>query len=297
MKNGLTWMILWLLSSFLLAQEKNNEDILGRLQALKQDNRQYFQLGNYSIYAESFNQSFTTKNIEKLKRKLSITAKSQVYKADWLQEDNLVFRASKTINTQLKQEHTYYFIKQGEQKLEVIEFSSVNYSDTLIEREFIILKMSEKIPLSIFSPDVPQMIDFAGRNLDLSIPCHWESVGNLQCPYCGQMNWAIHENTTTAETAVNVQFQLTTNRNLVKIVADEPINITFEGLKTKVRRAKLKIRVPKIVLGGVNELIVYYVVAEVRGKIISCVLSHYTDDKIAELELPPLLNKVMKLSK
>ena len=47
-------------------------------------------------------------------------------------------------------------------------------------------------------------------------------------------------------------------------------------------------------MGGSNELIVYYVMAEIRGRYIACVLSHYSDEA-KEGELSHLLSKVMQL--
>jgi hypothetical protein len=47
-------------------------------------------------------------------------------------------------------------------------------------------------------------------------------------------------------------------------------------------------------MGGSNVLVVYYVTGKVRGKFVTCVLSHYEDDKGAN-KLPPLLSEVLEL--
>jgi hypothetical protein len=48
-------------------------------------------------------------------------------------------------------------------------------------------------------------------------------------------------------------------------------------------------------MGGSNELIVYYVAEEIRGRFVSCVMSHYDIDPLTESGLPALPGKVMKL--
>ena len=77
--------------------------------------------------------------------------------------------------------------------------------------------------------------------------------------------------------------------------ADElELDVLFEGEKVKTVKQRVKIKLPKVVMGGSNELIVYYVMAKIRGRYIACVLSHYSDEA-KEGELPHLLSEVMQL--
>ncbi len=89
--------------------------------------------------------------------------------------------------------------------------------------------------------------------------------------------------------------QIATNKkHLTSTIESDTVNVIFEGQKTVATRSKVKIKLPKLIMGGSNVLIVYYVVCEVRGRYVACVLSHYTDDINAD-ELPPLLSEVMEL--
>ena len=123
--------------------------------------------------------------------------------------------------------------------------------------------------------------------------CRWMSPHNIQCPNYGQMNWAIFDNLQQAEEYRDTHFEMARNRSLVDIKEDKWIALKFEGQETKARRTKVKIQIPKLVMGGSNMLVVYYVTGHVRGKYVTCVLSHYTDDIGAD-ELPPLLSKILE---
>jgi hypothetical protein len=68
----------------------------------------------------------------------------------------------------------------------------------------------------------------------------------------------------------------------------------FEGIETKVINCKYKMKVPKVLNGGSNILIVYYVTQQVRGKYVSCILSYYENDANAG-KLPYLLGQVIQL--
>jgi hypothetical protein len=48
-------------------------------------------------------------------------------------------------------------------------------------------------------------------------------------------------------------------------------------------------------LEGSNELVVYYIATKVREEYIHCVLSYWTNNRLTEGGLPPLLAEVMQL--
>lgn len=79
-----------------------------------------------------------------------------------------------------------------------------------------------------------------------------------------------------------------------KEILNEEVDVYFKNSETKAIRSKEKIKLPELVMGGSNILIIYYVSTKVRDRYVTCVLSHYTDDVNAD-NLPPLLSEVMAL--
>jgi hypothetical protein len=108
------------------------------------------------------------------------------------------------------------------------------------------------------------------------------------------MSWAIFDNQKQAEEYRDTHFEITKNKNLTDIKEEKWIMLKFEGQETKALKTRVKIQLPKFAMGGSNILIAYYVTAQVRGKYVTCILSHYTDDVGAD-KLPPLLSEVMEL--
>jgi hypothetical protein len=84
------------------------------------------------------------------------------------------------------------------------------------------------------------------------------------------------------------------SRNITDVLEETWIPVRFEGRETKALRTKIKIQIPKLVMGGSNVLVGYYVAVEVRGHYVACVLSHYTDQADPGT-LPRLLAEVMSL--
>ena len=79
-----------------------------------------------------------------------------------------------------------------------------------------------------------------------------------------------------------------------KEILNEEVDVYFKNSETKAIRSKEKIKLPELVMGGSNILIIYYVSTKVRDRYVTFLLSHYTDDVNAD-SLPPLLSEVMAL--
>jgi hypothetical protein len=109
------------------------------------------------------------------------------------------------------------------------------------------------------------------------------------------MNFAYHEDLENAKKAIANQFLFTRDQSMNSILEEKEVDVIFEGKETKAKRIILKVKIPKILIGGSNKLVVYYVAEEIRGYNVSCVMSHYDNDVHSDKELPALLEKIMKL--
>jgi len=172
----------------------------------------------------------------------------------------------------------------------------MEYQDTLKEYQFIDLQLAKKIPASVYVDNPVDKFDFAGRSIEVSGACQWMNVNVVQCPRSGEMNWALHENMEAAQKAIDNQFHLTKSRDMSSIISEETVDVVFEGKATKAKKVLLKVKVPKFVTGGSNELIIYYVAEEIRGRFMSCVLSHYSDERLTENGVPGFLSMFLKVN-
>jgi len=281
----------------IFCQEPFENGLLDRLSGLKVEEQSYFNLGEYSIFTEKVNREFTSKSIKKLKKKYKVKKVKEESSSSNISQNNKIITKIIPLESANRKITTLYLIESEESKIDVIEFYSINYRDTSEEQNFINLYLQDKIPKSIFMEYPVSKVDFAGRKLKLNNSCNWMNVNSLQCPHFGQMNWSLHQNLENAKKKTRVQYEITKGKSDAKLISEEDVTIIFEGKETIAKRTKYKAKIPKFLMGGSNELVIYYVSEEIRGRFVSCVLSHYTDDKITENGVPALLAKVMELKK
>jgi hypothetical protein len=278
-----------ILSHGLLGQDENR---FKNFHGIKhpQNNVDFFEAEGYDIFIQPFDNGLDEKGISKIKRKYS-------FKDGELTTDS-VLNIKVLTRTEPKNGvtayFTYYLLPGTEKKSKVIGFVRPKTRDIKLERDFVNSYLSNTIPSFIYTNLEIDSIDFVGRTIKLGPICRWMSPHNIQCPNYGQMNWAIFDNIKQAEEYRDTHLEMAKNKTLVDIKEEKWLTLKFEGHNTKALRTKVKIQLPKLVMGGSNILVVYYVTGQVRGKFVTCVLSHYTDDVGAD-KLPPLLSEVLEL--
>lgn len=281
--------LLTILSHCLYAQDENR---FRNFHGIKhpQNNVDFFEAEGYDIFIQSFDNGLDDKGISKIKKKYAL--KESQLTIDSVTNLKILTRTEDTRGVTAY--FTYYLVPVNEKKSTVIGFVRPKTRDVGLERDFVNSYLSSKIPDYIYTKLEIDSIDFVGRTIDLGPICRWMSPHNIQCPNYGQMNWAIFDNLKQAEEYRDTHFEMAKNKSLIDIKEEKWILLKFEGQETKALRTKIKVQLPKLVMGGSNILVVYYVTGYVRGKYVTCVLSHYTDDVVAD-KLPPLLSEVLEL--
>jgi len=278
---------------FLVAQATFQNTLADQLGGIKQEDNAYYILGNYSIFREDTHKEFTEKNVRKLKNKYAESG-AETYSSPTLKEENLVIRRKESDKSNTPVYRSYYLINHHDATT-VIGFYSTDYQDTLREYEFIRISLANQIPASVYISDPVKKLEFAGRTQDIGGACQLMNVNDIQCPHSGELNWALHENLPAAQKALDNQYRIVKNRNMSTILSEDMVDVVFEGKATQAKKIVLKVSVPKIVTGGSNELVVYFVAEEIRGRFVSCVLSHYTDERLTADGVPVFLGMVMKV--
>ncbi|MBA2613434.1 MAG: hypothetical protein H0U95_15825 [Bacteroidetes bacterium] len=288
-------LIIWLLTLIsLLTFAQNNQvsPTIAYAQGIVQTNATFFDTEGYNVFLQVFEYNFDEKGINKVKKKFSIP-KETIANED-TEFPNAKILLTLDTNGESKTHSIYYLISGGQGKIKVIGFSTLADRVKTIEREFYEAILSNSLPKNIYTPMQVDTIQFAGRGINLGPACLWRGIRNIQCPDKGQMSWTELSSLDRAKQITAGQKANNANLKMGKVLEDTEVDILFEGQPTKVLKRKLKITIPQFIMGGSNILIIYYVTTEVRGRYVSCVLSHYTDD-IGAKKLPPLLKEVMEL--
>jgi hypothetical protein len=250
----------------------------------------FFEAEGYEIFIQLIDNTLDEKGIAKIRKKYNV--KDAALTTDSVTKLKILSGTKQANGTTAY--YVFYLIPETAKKTTVIGFARPDGRDVKLEQDFVNSHIANKIPDFVYTKIAIDSIDFVGRTIVLGPICQWMSPHNIQCPDRGQMNWAIFDNLKQAEEYRDRHFAITKEKNLINVKEEKWINLKFEGRETKALRTKTKIQVPKLIMGGSNVLVVYYVTGEVRGKYVTCILSQYTDDVSGE-KLAPLLSEVLEL--
>lgn len=272
------------------AQGQTNE--FKNAQGIKQEKVTFYDAEGYQIFLQEFDYKLDEKGINKIKKRYSIP--KELSATEDVEFPDVKVLTHVDMKGASKTQSVYYISSSGADKIKVIGFSTMCDRDKKIEKQYFQAINSGTLPSGIFTPMLVDTVQFAGRPIDLGPACRWMGIRNLQCPNMGQMNWSEFSSLERAKQMIDGQRTQNSEMKLGDVLEDNEVEIIFEGTPVKALKRKLKIKIPQRIMGGSNILIIYYVTAEVRGRYIACVLSHYTDD-IGAKKLPPLLSEVMQL--
>jgi hypothetical protein len=275
-----------------------NEALLDRLQAIRNNNIIFCNVDGYQITSETFNRAFTEKGLKKVFRKYSIDRETPKIKDEQLTYNNLYVTTDEVRAEGIVQNNAFYFIEIDKNQLRVVQFIAVNKRNKSFEQAMVSLLMEDGIPEENFAATTIDTINFAGRDIQLSSNCYWTGVNTVQCPYLGEMNWSVHKDLKDAQNSVAQQYAITASKKNGKILSEEQVSLIFEGTETAAKKIIYDFKGVSSLLAsmsGGKTLTVFYVAAPVRGNYVSCVLSFWNNDSITETGLVPLLDEVMQL--
>jgi hypothetical protein len=275
-----------------------NEALLDRLQAIRNNNMIFCNVDGYQITSETFNREFTEKGLKKVFRKYSIDRETPKIKDEQLPYNNLYVTTDEVRAEGIVQNNAFYFIEIDKNQLRVIQFIAINKRNKSFEQAMVSLLMEDGIPEENFAATTIDTINFAGRDIQLSSNCYWTGVNTVQCPYLGEMNWSVHKDLKDAQNSVAQQYAITASKKNGKILSEEQVSLIFEGTETAAKKIIYDFKGVSSLLAsmsGGKTLTVFYVAAPVRGNYVSCVLSFWNNDSITKTGLVPLLDEVMQL--
>ncbi len=283
------------LTFYSFAQLTESEQIFSNAHGLVHEGMLYFEVEGYSGFTSVHsNLFFDEKGIKKAKKKFKIPKETRGGVDSLIKTKHEFYVTDYAIKDGVSQKSVFYFVPASNNNLKVIAFSRAPDRDLEVERLFVESIVENKLPDSVTTTSLTDSIDFAGRKIYLGGVCRWMEPHNIQCPNYGQISWSTFRNLDDAKTSAMASYEITANKNMGEVLEKDSVNVIFEGVGTKALKIKYRVKIPQLIMGGSNILIIYYVALEVRGKSIACVMSQFTDDVNAK-DLAPLLQEVMEL--
>lgn len=278
-----------------------SDDVLSDLQAIKNGSITFYNLGAYSITTETYSSEFSDKKLKKVLKKYKVLWK----KKEVPLTDSLVKKRNYKFLQEIK-EGTYinkYAVYAVENNLRtsIVTFSKIGELDSKLMSSFINSFTDSGFDKNIYAEPKIDSIRFVNRFIKLGPGCQWMGVRNVQCPYNGQMDWTIHKSMEEVNSYNEIRSNITKSEKQLKLLSEEIVDINFEGKKAKAKKLVLDVKGFNSLLlnlqSGAKNLIVYYVASEVGDKYVSCILSHWDNDRMQANGLPALLGEVMELEK
>ncbi len=278
-----------------LAQD---EALFERLRAIHNRGTTFYNIDGVDFTSENISSDFTDKLLKKAYRKYKVKKQQPKSPDSLLPFENYKVIKKETLDNGLESVSVYYFVKNLQNRISIFWFGYYVNDRPAFERKMIALILNDKIPDACFSALDTEQVNFAGRMLNLGGNCAWMNINNIQCPYNGQLNWSIHPTQESAALSIQQQLKATKAKSGGQVISEEEVQLNFEQVPTealKVTYDLTGINSLLASLSGGKQLTVYYISEKVRGNYVSCVLSHWNNDKLNPSGLPALLEKVMQI--
>lgn len=290
MKYILSFVLFILLSASMFSQEYN----LAGMQGLRNGKGEVMlELSGYEIAVTTVKgQINNEKTIDAIKKKYNIEIVLAEYSEPEIERTNKIIESESKIKDRpkVKLSQVCYIFGKSDKEVEVVSFQTLNQRDIVLEEEVVRVFLENGLTYYISDERTANSISFAGREINLGSACNWMSPHNVNCKG-GQMSWSEFPSFESANLDINTRIDANVNEN-ISILAEDDIDVVFEGIPSLAHRVVYK---QKSGFGRrTNPLIVYYIVQEVRGRYVSCVLSNYGYNR-NDYELAPLLREVMSI--
>lgn len=273
-------------------------NILQDMQGLTLKGDMIFELKGYVITVAKENGSLDRKkDIDRIKKNYALKNIIKEYKDPEIKWQHLAIEATTKIEG-VPEAHGFqkcYLLPESDDRMMVVMMQSVNGREEMIEDAFMDALFSRELTQYTTDNWTASAINFVGREIQLGDMCNWVSPQNVHCAAFGQMSWSVFDSEEKALINTKILEALNDNSGKYKIEKSENVNVIFEGEPTVARRVTYKIKGSKLLLGGRNQIAVYYITQKVRGKYVSCMLTNYIEIK-DNYDLPMLLQEVMRLA-
>ena len=252
---------------------------------LKKGPSKYIDVEGYSILSKDHDEAYYHKRyIRQIKKDYGIEKDNQGTTNNSLNVKHVLFTTKNKISDNINENSILYLIQKDDERIKAIAFSTFTTRDSVLENTFLKNFIEDSVPKEIFTKSRVDSINFAGRCLFLGSHCRYIDSHNIGCPDLGQISWSIFRSENKALEYSNMSYLIAKNK--FKVIETDSVDVVFEKVPSKALKIIYELEN--------NYLTTYYITEKIRGRYISCVLSHYSNDIITN-GLTPLIEEVMQL--
>jgi len=279
-----------LASSSIHAQEYYD---LSGIQGLKNaEGEIFFEIGGYEISTTSLTAQVTDRAItDSLKIVYRFGTVIAEYSDPEITLENKILEAEQSVQNKAgeKINQVLYFIARDEGIMSVILLQTYNQRDIVLEQSFVDAFLEDQLQVHISDDWSAGTVNFAGQTLQLGTDCRWVKPHHIKCGDA-RMIWSEYLSYESALLDINTRIRVYSADN-VNTVDESDVDVLFENMPVVAHR----IVYTRTGVGDGEPLTAcYYIVQEIDGRYVSCVLSnpiYNTND----YGLAPLLQQVMRI--
>ncbi|MFV0420145.1 MAG: hypothetical protein ACK5KT_15630 [Dysgonomonas sp.] len=279
-----------LFSSFAYTQEYYD---LSGVQGLKDKSGDImFEISGYEISTTEFSNKAEDESVlNSLKAKFKIGTILAEYTDAELSAKNTIIEAEASVTNRPdeKQNQILYIVEKDEGHVIGISFRTTNQRDIGLEQVFVDAYLANRLKEYVSDDWSASKIVFAGQEIQLGYECKWLAPHNVQCGDA-QIKWSEFSSYESALLDINNRIRLNSSYRMT-IVTESDIDILLENRPTIAHR--IVYRQYDSIYENIL-MVYYYVVQEIDGRYISCMLSNpvvFAND----YNLAPLLQQIMSI--
>lgn len=277
-------------SSFAYAQEYY--DLSGVKGLRDKSGDVFFEISGYDISTTVLvGKVGDTAMIDSLKKKFEIGSILAEYTDPELSSENKILEAEASIDnrTDEKLNQILYIIERDGDTVFGVFFRTYNQRDIGLEEVFVDAYLANQLQKYVSDDWSVSKINFIGQEIQLGQECKWVAPHNVQCGDA-QIKWSEFSSYESAMLDINNRIRLNSSYRMT-IITEGDINVLFKNIPSVAHR--IVYRQYDSTYDNVL-MIYYYIVQEIDGRYVSCVLSNpviYSND----YTLAPLLQQVMSI--
>lgn len=291
--------LLYLILAFCVLPLQAQHIDWSRMQGLENEKGQIaVELSGYEIYIlQEKGQLHKPKDIKKITKKYKFKNILREYTDTIIGKPHLVIESRNKVEdrTNTRANQVCYIFPDQDKKLKTIVFNTINERDSVLERSFVKEYLEGNLSEYILSDLQADTISFVGRNIPLGSACKWRGPHNIYC-MGGQISWSEFSTFEAAEADINARIASNASDRL-SVLQEEDIDVIFEDIPSLAHRVVYREKPQSrhfLYYNSSMPLVVYYIVQEVRGRYVSCVMSNYGYNK-NDYELSTILQQVMSI--
>ncbi|MDR2918889.1 MAG: hypothetical protein LBV72_05940 [Tannerella sp.] len=270
-----------------------SQDLLSGIQGIKNDNGEMlFEVSGYTISVYEMKGSVEDAGmIRMVEKSYGLVHLQRTYTDSTLRMKNKIVESlidTPDLPVQISQK--CFLLQKDDKTVTVLYLETSVKRDFVLEKEILHLCLDGRLAESVSDERSTRYMILARKKIHLAYEAK-KLAPNRIVHGESQISWSEFSSKSRANQYVENQMAIDKADN-VEFIKEEYVDVFFDGVPVTARRV---IFYDPSNLTDTDYLIVYYVMVQLRGRYVGCILSHYKDN-IDQLHIPAFLHTILTIT-